>query len=130
MTNEELKKKICDIIAPYVSAYGDDERIADALIDANIFVDIDTLKDEQQSVNGILANMSSYMNYKLHELEHRAEVAERALMNMCEEYENYFECDLYKECNSDKPCYLCDYTERLQRAERKLAEENGGKKEV
>lgn len=32
MTNEELKKKICDIIAPYVSAYGDDERIADALI--------------------------------------------------------------------------------------------------
>ena len=36
MTNEELKKKICDIIAPYVSAYGDDERIADALIAAGI----------------------------------------------------------------------------------------------
>ena len=36
MTNEELKKKICDIIAPYVSAYGDDERIADALIAADI----------------------------------------------------------------------------------------------
>ena len=36
MTNEELKKKICDIIAPYVSAYGDDERIADALIVAGI----------------------------------------------------------------------------------------------
>lgn len=36
MTNEELRKKICDIIAPYVSAYGDDERIADALI-ANKF---------------------------------------------------------------------------------------------
>lgn len=36
MTNEELKEKICDIIAPYVSAYGDDERIADALIAAGI----------------------------------------------------------------------------------------------
>lgn len=36
MTNEELKKKICDIIAPYVSAYGDDERIADALIAAGL----------------------------------------------------------------------------------------------
>ena len=36
MTNKELKEKICDIIAPYVSAYGDDERIADALIAAGI----------------------------------------------------------------------------------------------
>ena len=36
MTNEQLKERICDIIAPYVSAYGDDERIADALIVAGI----------------------------------------------------------------------------------------------
>lgn len=35
MTNEELKEKICDIIAPYVSAYGD-EHIADELIAAGI----------------------------------------------------------------------------------------------
>lgn len=40
MTNEELKKKLCDIIAPYVSAYGDDEAIADALIAAG-FRDVD-----------------------------------------------------------------------------------------
>lgn len=32
MNNEELRKKICNIIAPYVSAYGDDERIADILL--------------------------------------------------------------------------------------------------
>ena len=32
--NDELKKKICDIVAPYISAWGDDERIADALIAA------------------------------------------------------------------------------------------------
>lgn len=36
MSNDELKKKICDIIAPYVSAYGDDEAIADDLIAAGI----------------------------------------------------------------------------------------------
>lgn len=36
MTNEELKKKICKIIAPYVSTWGEDERIADALIAAQI----------------------------------------------------------------------------------------------
>ena len=94
MNNEELKKKICKIIADnYLPKEMPDRledyklyrfaRAADALIDANIFVDIDTLKDEQQSMNGILTNMSSYMKYKLHELKHRAEVAERAL-DLCE----------------------------------------------
>lgn len=53
MNNEELKKKICKIIAPYVSAWGDDERIADALIAAWL----GDMKDA----------------------EHRAEVVERAL---------------------------------------------------
>lgn len=52
LTNEELKKKICKIIAPYVSAWGDDERIADALIAAGIG--------------------------DVKEAEHRAEVAEKA----------------------------------------------------
>lgn len=36
MKNEDLKKKIIKIVAPYVSAWGDDERIADALIAAGI----------------------------------------------------------------------------------------------
>lgn len=118
MTNEELKKKICDIIAPYVSAYGDDERIADALIDANIFVDIDTLKDEQQSMNGILTNMSSYMNYKLHELEHRAEVAERALLMAC--------ANAVKDEKDDVDIELLVrvvYDKYLEQAERELAED-------
>lgn len=49
MANDELKKKICKIIAPYVSAWGEDERIADALIeDDNIFE--------------ILAGMIDYMH--------------------------------------------------------------------
>lgn len=46
MTNEELKKKICEIIAPYVSAWGEDERIADALIAAGIG---DVKGDENES---------------------------------------------------------------------------------
>ena len=54
MNNDELKKKICDIIAPYVSAYGDDEAIADDLIAAGIG--------------------------DVKEAEHRAEVAERAFV--------------------------------------------------
>ena len=57
MNNDELKKKICDIIAPYVSAWGDDERIADALIAAGI------------------GDVSEW--------KHRAEVAERALQYAC-----------------------------------------------
>lgn len=64
------------------------------------------------------------------EYKHRAEVAEkdlqrhkRALKDMCEEYEDDIECELYKECDSNKPCYLCDYTVRLQQAQREIAEE-------
>ena len=62
---------------------------------------------------------------ELKEAERRAEVAERALKDMCEEYEDNFECDLYKECNSDKPCYLCDYKVRLQKAAREIEEGKG-----
>lgn len=120
MTNEELKKKICDIIAPYVSAYGDDERIADALIAANIFVDIDTLKEEQQSMNGILTNMSSYMNYKLHELEHRAARAERALYIACFNYAKL------RYVNGINDMLAVEYANNYkEQAEKELEEEEG-----
>ena len=46
MKNEELKKKICKIIAPYVSTWGEDERIADALIAAHIG-DVSGLKNHR-----------------------------------------------------------------------------------
>ena len=90
MNNEELKKKICDIIAPYVSAYGDDERIADALIAAGI----GDVKDLQAQVNALeMTNIALQAGYddaekdrlywvnKYKEAEHRADVAERALRN-------------------------------------------------
>lgn len=114
MTNEELKKKICEIIAPYVSAWGEDERIADALIDV--------LKDEQQSMNGILTNMSSYMNYKLHELEHRAEIAERALYLLSKSvHEFYMKTKFVGDYFVNDPKMIC--TKFLKQAEKELAEE-------
>lgn len=83
MTNEELKKKICDIIAPYVSAYGDDERIADALIAVGIgFMDDDitskivaTIKRDTEPIT--MENVA--LRKQVAEAEHRAEVAEQAL---------------------------------------------------
>lgn len=87
MTNEELKKKICDIIELYVSAYGDDERIADALIAAKI----GDVKDLQAQVDVLeITNIALQAGYddaekdrlywvdKYKEAEHRAEVAEKA----------------------------------------------------
>ena len=77
MTNEELKKKICDIIAPYVSAYGDDERIADALIAAGI-VDKSDYASMKETAVRYKAEVSK-AGARAKEAEHRAEVAEREL---------------------------------------------------
>ena len=90
--NNELKKKICGIVAPYISAWGDDERIADALIAAGI----GDVKDLQAQVNSLeITNIALQAGYddaekdrlycvdKYKEAERRAEVAERAL-DLCE----------------------------------------------
>lgn len=143
MSNEELKKKILSLVRgamleadelPFIEGT---ENIADALIDANIFVDIDTLKDEQQSMNGILTSMSSYMNYKLHELERRAEVAGLIAKRACdivfsqeidsEEWDeaifNYKKEKGIREIGIT-PNILYDYLK--EQAENELAEEKNG----
>lgn len=128
MTNEELKKKIVEILEETEYEWTEEkngyilqifyDKLADALIDANIFVDIDTLKDEQQSMNGILTNMSSYMNYKLHELEHRAEVAEQKYKLLFQKYDSFFNDVTYCHKNfSDVD------SEITKQAERELAED-------
>lgn len=127
MKNEELKKKICKIIAPYVSTWGEDERIADALIAAQIG-DVSGLKNHRliAEYSLIPEDGNSYVlpNTPLRvkqlysgeeveriakerdEYKHRAEVAERALKI------------------ADKLGELCgkkqDY---IQQAEKELAEE-------
>lgn len=130
MPNEELKKKIVKVLKETINWQTDYsipigivykselDKIAYALIDANIFVDIDTLKDEQQSMNGILTNMSSYMNYKLHELEHRAKIAEQKYKLLFQKYDSFFNDVTYCHKNfSDVD------NEITKQAERELAEE-------
>lgn len=127
MTNEELKKKICEIIAPYVSAWGEDERIADALIAAGIGdVWEITEKAEKAIVSLIKQNK---------EAEHRAERAERALDRACEKvfllsdncrYSNLKDDvrDSIKLRRSDVENFIAVVREKfLQQAEKELAEE-------
>lgn len=102
MTKEELKKKICDIISPWVSAWGDDERIADALIEAGIG-DVKTLQK-------IGAHATAMAVLQAAKAEHRAEVAERALELMAGE-----------ECTLASPEYY------KEQAEKELAEESNVK---
>ena len=104
MTNEELKKKICDIIAPYVSAYGDDERIADALIAAGlgfkdkhrVFVqnapllpynddDVYFVPNTQPKITQLYGDEEVEQIVKERdEYKHRAERAERQARKACE----------------------------------------------
>ena len=127
MTNEELKKKICDIIALYVSAYGDDERIADALIAAKI----GDVKDLQAQVDVLeITNIALQAGYddaekdrlywvdKYKEAEHRAARAERALMTICTNVIKDEEDDLAIE-----PRARVLHKAYIQQAEKELAEE-------
>ena len=111
MTNEELKKKICDIIAPYVSAYGDDERIADALIAAGIG-DVKTAQE-------IGASATAMAVLEAAKAEHRAQVAERAVYNLA--YGEWQREGARRAiCEKYAPSTARDY---LDRAEKELAEE-------
>ena len=96
----------------------DKEKIADALNATEISVELEKADIYKFADVLITAGYGNVAGWK-----RRAEVAERALKDMCEEYEDNIECDLYKECNSDKPCYLCDCKVRLQKAEREIEEE-------
>ena len=101
MNNEELKKKICEIIAPYVSAWGEDERIADALIAAEIG--------------------------DVKEAEQRALVAEKALQKFAETI-TCEDCPFFSDCASSEKMEdlihsnYC-FAEYLKQAEKELAEE-------
>ena len=121
MNNEELKKKICDIIAPYVSAYGDDERIADALILEGIGYVWDITEKAEKAIASLIKQ-----NKKL---QHRAEVAERALGNACEDVKEVvsFLIELSERVDGLRvEGYLPEESEPkayINRAEKELAEE-------
>lgn len=136
MTNEELKKKICDIIALYVSAYGDDEHISDELIAAGLKFDVLTETEYQKycaykiiepQIKGCL-DREKELEKRLAEAEHRAEVAERALKD-CVEYYSYSGLCPVLDCNYNKACWRKECTSDIAKcfkiqAEKELAEES------
>ena len=116
MTNEDLKNKICDIIAPYVSAYGDDERIADALILEGIGYVWDITEKAEKAIASLIKQ-----NKKL---QHRAARAERALRNALNNDTCYF-CNEKIHCRCEHRDWGSDECIKslLQQAEKELAEE-------
>lgn len=134
MNDEELKKKICEIIAPYVSTWGEAGRIADALIAAGIrdMSDIRALADNVMlSVIAHKAEVSS-MEQRAKEAEHRAERAERALKRfseniVCEDCPFFQECTLSSKLKAVSYSQEC-FGEYLRQAEKELAEERKDEK--
>lgn len=114
MTNEELKDKICDIIAPYVSVYGDDERISDALIAAGIG---DVKKEKFEADH--YWNMWQGALVELERAERRAEVAENELKLY------KLAVKIWQERYSDIRCF--NFNIALRQAEKELAEEENEK---
>lgn len=152
MNNEELKKKIAEILKKAMEPieYGGDgehapevhhlteEEIADALIAAGI----GDVKDLQAQVDVLeITNIALQAGYndaekdrlywvdKYKEAEHRAEVAERALYNACCEQNKHWcvQCDSFAECDtSNEVCIEAKKhaEELIKQAEKELA---GGK---
>ena len=138
MTNEELKKKICKIIADnYLPKEMPDRwedyklyrfaRAADALI-AEGLCDKNTLDERYQTLMAAGFVQMASLRLDLEKVLHRAEVAERALRNAAprlkcrgglgEGFCGVDKCDYYH-CNNDEGCVKA----HLQQAEKELAEE-------
>ena len=122
MNNEELKKKITEIIgdvylvnAPIKDVYKPIfmEKIADALIAAGI--------GDVKTVREIGASAAAMAIFEAAKAEHRAEVAEKALKHAVNVY------IAHTETSSKKKWW---YKYFLREAEKKLAEENGEKKKI
>ena len=144
MSNDELKKKIVDIIQSVklctnqancdickydkeIESYTDMScttlRIADALIAAGIG---DVKEAERKAF--VYSEEIAHLDKKLKDAEHRAEVAERALRNAAPRLNcrggigkgfcKVDECEYYH-CNNDEGCIKA----HLEQAEKELAEE-------
>ena len=66
MTEQELREKIKQIVAPYVSAWGDDERIADSLIAAGLTFDkITAILAERTNSKTLIQKAQYYLRKEL-----------------------------------------------------------------
>lgn len=103
----DKREKIIEIIAPFISAYGEDEAIADALIAANIG-DVTEWKERAEKhrfmalPDGRIKQLYSDEEVEdiarqRDEYKHRAEVAERALLLMARGECPFASPEFYKE---------------------------------
>lgn len=107
MTNDELKRKIVEIISPYVV-----ERWHDKIADKLIAAGIGDVKEAELDRKAYEVASNQYRIW-FEEQKYRAEVSERALELMARGECTFASPEFYK-----------------KQAEKELAEENGGKKEV
>lgn len=133
------REKMIEVIAPYVSAYGDDEAIADALIATGIG-DVTEWKEKVECAKRILQIPTlpngttdlSYFEYKgeriqdiarqRDEYKHRAEVAERALKNKCKNVCSACGIHQATNCKGKEFCQQEAFKRSLEQAEKELAE--------
>ena len=140
MNNEELKKKIVDILQlklqecplqPHGIMYRDAaEYIADALIAAGIGDVKEAEKEYRDAIflavtsQTMTSERSRYIELNKNIAEHRAEVAERALRYACWDLTQCYGAKVRQEWADLKAAQY------KNKAEKELAEENSGKKEV
>lgn len=124
------REKIIEIIAPFISAYGEDEAIADALIAANIgdvswwerkckLCEEDWFLQKKQ-IEHYAESYKEMLQEDLDKYEHRAEIAERKYMIALSKYAK---CDR-KLTHYNKMTTAYD-KEIIKQAEREIEEEKG-----
>lgn len=108
MTEQELREKIKQIVAPYISAWGDDDAIADSLI-----------------VNGI-GDVSEW--------KHRAKRAEKTMIRLAEKYVDAAKINTIKDVNGKlyfaerRACVTYVAAMEMLEAEKDLQEERKDEK--
>ena len=133
MTNDELQKKISEIIDGSVDDWATRDRrgriqvhvstIADILVKAGLKFDASI--SHTATFDLLQQNRINELEKRIAEAEHRAARAERALMTVC--------IKMVKDEKSDVNIELLVgviYRKYLKQAERDLVEENDGKKKV
>ena len=114
MTELETREKICEIISPYVSAWGDDTAIANALIAAGGIVYKSDYASMKETAVRYKAEVSK-AGARAKEAEHRAQVAENELKLY------KLAVKIWQERYSDIRCF--NFNIALRQAEKELAEE-------
>ena len=139
MTNEELKRKIVEVIREFRDSkpivpndYGlqiisgsTDRELADALIAAGL--KFDTIVSHTATFDLMQQEQIKSLERRCAQAEHRAEVAERALKNFAKNI-TCEDCPFFSDCASSEKMEdlihsnYC-FAEYLKQAERELAEE-------